>query len=67
MILSFKPLGKSERQEMEARVQINYPFPTTILLHDGQLLDRSLWWQQECKVLQADKRERRSLMRMGLL
>ena len=67
MILFFRPLGKSERQEMEVTVQINYPFATTIILEDGQSLDLSSWGRQECRVIKADKTEKMALIRMGLL
>lgn len=67
MILSFQPSNQSERKMVEARIQVNYPLATTIILEGGEVLDLSAWRIRRFKVIRADKREIQSLTRMGVL
>lgn len=66
MILSCRPLGKTERREIEAQIVRAGAGPSVILLEDGSVLDLFEWRSQGYRIIKANRQETDFLIRMGL-
>jgi len=66
MILSFRPLGKTDRVHIEAQIVRVGSGPSVILLEDGNVLDLFLWKNRNYRIIKADSQEMDFLTRMGL-
>lgn len=67
MILSFRPLGKTERKEIEAQIRKESHGQPVIVLEDGDVLNLFSWRVRSYRIVKVDGQEMNFLIRMGIL